>query len=92
PDGPAGVPAVRAGWDRGVRCLCGDGPLMLVMFGLGGGVVPMGVLTVVMVAERSPRLGRHVATAAGVGLLVGAALVALNPAWFPTLFDREAAH
>ena len=72
--------AFVAGSEHGARCLRADGPLMLVMFAAGGKLGWMVVLTAVMTAERSPRAGRHVAIAAGLALLVGAAVV-LTPAW-----------
>ena len=73
--------AFRAGRDHGARCLYADGPVMLVMFAVGGGFGWMALLTGVMTAERSSRAGAQVAVVTGVALLSGAALVALNPSW-----------
>ncbi len=73
--------AFRAGRDHGTRCLLSDGPLMLVMFAVGGGLAWMALLTGVMTAERSSRAGPRLAAVTGVALMGGAALVALNPSW-----------
>ena len=70
-----------SGWTHGLRCIVADGPLMLVGFAAGGQLVWMAALTGVMAAERSRRVGRSVATLAGVALVVGAVLVAFGPAW-----------
>lgn len=68
-----------AGRDLGVRCLRADGPLMLVMFAVGGGMLWMIPLTVVMVVERLPRWHKAVAIGSGLALLAAAvATVALS--------------
>ena len=77
------------GREYGARCLRADGPLMLVMFAAGGALSWMVILTIVMMAERSPRDGDRVAVGAGVALLVGALLVVLNPAWVPAPLGGE---
>ena len=68
--------AAATGRQHAKRCLRADGPLVLVMFGAGGQLGWMALLTAVMAAERSPRSGPRVARAVGVALLVGAVLVA----------------
>jgi predicted metal-binding membrane protein len=78
--------ALLAGTQDGVRCLRSDGPLMLVMFGLGSNLAAMALLTGLMAAQRSPRWGRQVVAAIGALLLAGAALVAYDPPWLPSLF------
>jgi predicted metal-binding membrane protein len=70
-----------SGWEHGLRCIVADGPLMLVGFAAGGQLGWMAVLTGVMVAERSSRVGRLVAALAGVLLVVAAVFVAFGPAW-----------
>ncbi len=69
--------AFLVGRNHGLHCLRADGPLMLVMFAFAGDLVWMALLTLVMVAERSPRIGRHVTVLTGVALLAAAAVAAL---------------
>ena len=88
--GPRGtVSAFRAGTDEGKRCLRADGPLMLVMFGLGMNLAAMVLLTGVMAGQRFSRWGRQLGAGMGVVLLAGAALVAYGPPWLPSLFGAQ---
>jgi predicted metal-binding membrane protein len=80
-DSPAS--AFRAGCDHGTRCLRADGPVMIVMFAVGGGLGWMALLTAVMTAERSSRAGARLVAVTGVALMGGAVLVAFNPSWAP---------
>jgi predicted metal-binding membrane protein len=89
PHGPTGTrTAFDAGRRHGTLCLRGDGPLMLVMFAAGGGLATMALLTTVMIGERSTRYGAHVAVAAGVALVVGAAVMPLDVSWLPRFGPR----
>ena len=88
-DGATGTrPAFDAGRRHGSVGLRSDGPLMLVMFAAGGGLAWMAVLTTLMIGERSARYGPHLATATGVALVAGAALMALDLAWLPRFGPR----
>ena len=82
------LPAFYAGQRHGRRCLCTDGPLMLVMFAAGGGLTWMAVLTTLMIGERSSRYGPHLAVATGVALVAGAAVMALDLSWLPRFGPR----
>lgn len=87
-DTPRG--GITAGGGHAVGCLRADGALLLVMFAAGGRLGWMVVLTAVMAAERSSRLGRQVAVATGVALLLGAALLGVHRSWVPAAFGGAA--
>ena len=74
---------IAIGGEHAVSCLRADGALMLVMFAAGGGLGWMAVLTAVMAAERSSRIGRQVVGATGVAFLLGAVLLGLDRSWAP---------
>ena len=80
PDGNTAttVPPFAVGRLHGVRCLRVDGPLMLVMFALGGSLGAMAILTAVMAGERSSLKGDRVATLAGLVLVAASVLLALS--------------
>ena len=82
------LPAFYAGQRHGRLCLRSDGPLMLVMFAAGGGLAWMAVLTSLMIGERSSRYGPRLAVATGVGLVAGAAVMALDFSWLPRFGPR----
>ncbi len=81
--------AFYAGQLHGRRSLRSDGPLMLVMFAVGGGLGWMAILALLMVGERSAS-GSRLAVATGVALLAAAAVVALNQPWLPFAFGDVA--
>ena len=74
---------ITTGGEHALGCLRADGALLLVMFAAGGRLGWMVVLTAVMAAERSSRIGRQVAVATGVALLLGAALLGVDRTWVP---------
>ena len=81
--------AFRAGTGAGARCLRADGPLMLVMFGVGANLAAMALLAGLMAVQRSPRRGRQVVTTVGVLLMACAALVTYDPRWLPSPFGAR---
>lgn len=84
-----GSAAFAAGRDHGIHGLRADGPLMLVMFGVGMNLAFMALLTGVMAAQRSSRWGGQVAFASGLALLAAAVLVGVDPSWLPSPFDAQ---
>ncbi len=80
----------RHAFELGVRhggfCLGCCWALMLLMFAAGvAHLAWMGALTALMVYEKVGRRGREVGRAAGVGLVLLAAAVLLQPSWLPHL-------
>jgi predicted metal-binding membrane protein len=78
--------AFRLGWGHGLYCLGCCWALMLVMFAVGiTDLRWMAALAGLMAYEKLGRHGHAVATAAGVVAMALALLVAVQPAWMPSL-------
>jgi len=82
-DNRASANALKRGLRHGWRELFCCGPLMLVMFAAGHGLVLMAALTCVMIGERAVTPGRLIARTCALVLVIAAALVTLNalPLW-----------
>jgi predicted metal-binding membrane protein len=83
-----GLPAAfRIGREHGLFCLGCCWALMLLMFAAGvANLAWMGALTLVMVIEKTARVGERAVGVIGVVLLLLGALALAHPPGFPSLF------
>lgn len=78
--------AFRMGLEHGVYCLGCCWLLFVILFPLGVmNVAAMAVITLLIFAEKSLPMGRHIGRAAAVALIAYGALVVLVPAALPTV-------
>jgi predicted metal-binding membrane protein len=83
--------AFRMGRSHGLFCLGCCWALMLVSFAAGvANLAWMGVLTLIMVFEKTARHGQRAVAPIGVGLLVVGALVLAHPGWLPSVLSSSA--
>jgi predicted metal-binding membrane protein len=81
--------AFRLGFGHGMFCLGCCFALMAVMFAVGmGSLVWMGVLTALMVHEKTGPGGKRSVPLAGWSLLAAGGLLLLHPAWLPSVLAR----
>jgi len=79
--------AFRLGRGHGLFCLGCCWALMLVSFAAGiANLAWMGLLTLLMVFEKTGKGGQRGVKPIGLGLLALGVLVLLHPAWLPSLF------
>jgi predicted metal-binding membrane protein len=83
--------AVRMGLEHGAYCLGCCWLLFLILFPLGMmNIAVLALITILIFAEKALPLGRQVAYAAGVGLLVYGAVVVFVPDALPvTMHDSQ---
>ena len=88
-DGYAG--AFRMGLDHGVFCLGCCWLLFLILFPLGMmNIIVLALVTALIFAEKSLPVGRHVARAAALALVVYGAVVIFEPGALPMTMDSDA--
>lgn len=78
--------AVRMGLEHGVYCFGCCWLLFVILFPLGMmNIAAMALITLVIFAEKSWVIGRHVAKAAALGLVIYGAVVLMVPEALPTM-------
>ena len=88
-DGYAG--AFRMGLDHGVFCLGCCWLLFLILFPLGMmNIIVLALITALIFAEKSLPVGRHVARAAALALVLYGAVVIFEPNALPMTMDSDA--
>jgi predicted metal-binding membrane protein len=88
-DGYAG--AFRMGLDHGVFCLGCCWLLFLILFPLGMmNIIVLALITALIFAEKSLPVGRHVARAAALALVLYGAVVIFEPDALPMTMDSDA--